>query len=199
MEVGEWRFYWGLRLEIGGLYFEGRLSGIYWSLRSKSCMIYVIFNQIIFGILSEATLFMRRPTAHMKIKKRCAWKKEHETLTLGKRLRGQPGKKGGKIGLRLEIGDLYFGGPALDIVWSLRSKSCKIFKKILHDLCDFLSDYFWILSEATLFMRRPTAHMKIKKRCAWKKEHETLTLGKRLRGQPEEKGGKKLVLSEATL
>ena len=124
--------------------FWGPALENYWSLRSKSCK---IFKKILhdlcdflsdyFWILSEATLFMRRPTAHMKIKKRCAWKKEHETLTLGKRLRGQPGKKGGKIGLRLEIGDLYFGGPALDIVWSLRSKSCKIFKKILNDLCDF--------------------------------------------------------------
>ena len=85
-------------------------------------MIYVIFNQIIFGILSEATQFTRRPTAHKKIKKRCAWKKEHETLRLEKGCEGSLRKKEEK-GLRLEVGDLYFGGPALDIVWSLRSKS----------------------------------------------------------------------------
>ena len=32
--------------------------------------------------------------------KRYAWKKVHETLTLGKRPRGQPRKKGGKIDLQ---------------------------------------------------------------------------------------------------
>ena len=47
-------------------------------------------------VLSEAT----RPTSHIKIKKRCTWKKGHETLTLGKRLRGQPEKKEEKIHVR---------------------------------------------------------------------------------------------------
>ena len=55
---------------------------------------------------------------------------------LEKGCEGSLGKKEEK-GFRLEVGDYHFGGPASDIVWSLRSKSCKIFKKILHDLCDF--------------------------------------------------------------
>ena len=64
-------------------------------------------------VLSEAT----RPTSHMKIKKRCAWKKEHETLTLGKRLRGQPEKKRKKM-----VGDWRFGGLMVALVISSPSK-----------------------------------------------------------------------------
>ena len=52
------------------------------------------------------------PNSHKKIKKRCAWKKEHETLRLEKGCEGSLRKKEEK-GLRLEVGDLYFGGRLL--------------------------------------------------------------------------------------